>query len=46
MGQGVIPCVCETGEGSQKIQICSYKINPGDAMYSMVTTVNDTVLYI
>ena len=33
------------GEGGQKAQTSSYKINEsGDVMYSMVTTVNNTVL--
>lgn len=28
------------------VQTSSYKINPGDGMYSMVTVVNVTMLYI
>ena len=35
-----------TGEGSQKAQTSSYKISHGNAMYSMVTIVNNTVLHI
>jgi len=36
----------ELGEGDQKVQISSYKINSRDVMYNMKTTVNNTVLYI
>ena len=32
------------GEGDQKAQTSSYKIDPGDVMYSMGTIVNDTKL--
>ena len=38
----------ETGEGDQKIQILSYKISKSwgcDVIYSVVTTVNNTVLH-
>ena len=38
--------VGKTGEGGQKVQTSSYKISPGDVMYSMVTIVNNTVLHI
>lgn len=34
------------GEGSQKAQISNYKISPGDEIYSMMTRLNNTVLYI
>ena len=35
------------GEGSQKVQTSSYKVNKSwDVIYSMVTIVNNTVLYI
>ena len=34
------------GEGSQKVQISSYKISHGDVMYSMATIVNNTILHI
>ena len=35
------------GEGGQKVQTSRYKINNfGDIMYSMATTVNNTILYI
>lgn len=38
--------VGKMGEGYQ-VQTCSYKINEsGDVMYSMVTTVSNTVLHI
>ena len=30
----------ELGEGGQKVQTSSYKINSGDVMYSMVAIVN------
>ena len=33
-------------EGNQKVQISNYKISPGGAMYSMVATVNKSVLHI
>ena len=33
-------------EGGQIVQTSSYKISPVNAMYSMVTIVNNTVLYI
>ena len=32
-------------EGGHILQTFSYKINAGDVMYSMVTVVNNTVLY-
>ena len=39
--------VSKMGRGSQKVWASSFKkINPGGEMYSMVTTVNNTVLYI
>lgn len=41
-GQGV----GKIGEGGQKVQSSNYKISPGDVMYSMVTLVNNNVLYI
>lgn len=31
------------GEGESKGQASTYKIGPGDVMFSMVTIVNDTV---
>ena len=34
------------GEGGQMVQTSSYKIRSGDVMYSMVSKVNDTVLYL
>lgn len=34
------------GEGGPKIQISSYKINPGNVRYSMVTIVSITIPYI
>ena len=34
------------GEGGQKAQTSSYKISPGDVMYSMETRVNNIILYI
>ena len=37
--------VGEMGEGGQRVQTSSYKCH-GDVMYSMVTIVNNTVLYI
>ena len=37
--------VGKMGEGGQKVQTFSYKISLGDEMYSMVTIVNDIVLY-
>lgn len=42
----VVARECEEGEmseGRQKVQTFSYKINPGDVMYSMVVTVNNSV---
>ena len=33
-------------EGGQKVQTPSYKISPGAVMYSVVTIVHNTVLYI
>ena len=36
----------EMGECGQKVQISSYKISHGNVMYSMVTMVNNTVLYV
>lgn len=37
----------QTGEGGQKVYTSNYKISKsGDTMYSTVTTVNPTVLYI
>lgn len=37
----------EMGEGGQRVRTSSYKINKfWDIMYSMVTVVNDTVLYV
>ena len=36
----------EMGKGDQKVQTSSYKISHEDAMYSMVTIVNNTVLHI
>lgn len=38
--------VCAMGGGGQKAHSSSYKISPGDAMHSMVTTVNNPVLHI
>ena len=40
--------MCEMGEDGQKIQTCSYKIHlsPADVRSSMVTIVNNTVLYL
>ena len=39
--------VGKMGEGSQKVQTSSYKVNKSwDVIYSMVTIVNNTVLYI
>ena len=32
--------------GGQKVQASSYKIGSGDVMYSMVTTVDSTVVYL
>lgn len=34
------------GDGGQKVQTPNYMISPGDVMYSMLTVVNNTVLYI
>ena len=34
------------GEGGQKVQTSIYNISRGDVMYSMVTIVNNTVVYI
>ena len=36
----------EMGKDSQKVQTSSYKINSRDVMFSVVTIVNNTVLYI
>ena len=36
--------VGKMGEGGQKVQTSSYKISPGDVMYSMVTIVSNTIL--
>ena len=33
-------------EGNQKVQTSIYKISPRDVMYSMVTTINNVILYI
>lgn len=33
-------------EGGQKVQTSSYKVNPGDVMYSMMTIVNNAILHI
>ena len=33
-------------EGGQKVQTSSYKRIPGDITYSIVTIVNNTVLYV
>ena len=41
------PGLGETGEGGQRSTLPVIRqISPGDVMYSMVTTVNNTVLYI
>ena len=34
------------GGGDQKVHISSHEISPGDVMYSMVTIVKTTVLYV
>ena len=34
------------GERGQKVQTSSYKVSSGHVIYSMVTIVNNTVLYI
>lgn len=34
------------GEGDQKVETSSYKISHGNIMYNVVTTINNTVLYI
>ena len=39
-------CVGKMGEGDQKIQISSYKVDAEDEMENMVTIVNNTVLRI
>ena len=39
-------CGGEIDEEGQKVQTSSYKISCGDVMYSLVTTVNSTVLHI
>ena len=36
----------ELSEGGKKVQTSSFKINSGDVMYNMMTTVYNTVLYI
>ena len=36
----------EIGKGDQKVQTSRYKISPGDVTYSMMTTVDNNVLYI
>ena len=33
-------------EDNQKVQTSIYKISPRDVMYSMVTTINNVILYI
>ena len=33
------------GKGGQKVKTFSYKISAGDVKYSMVSIVNNTVLY-
>ena len=38
--------VSKMDECNQKVQISNYKISPGGAMYSMVATVNKSVLHI
>ena len=39
--------VAKTSEGDRKVQTSTYKkISLGDVMYSLVTVVNNTVLYI
>ena len=42
-GQGGVPPQGEMGEGGQKIQTSSYKINSGDVMSSILTIVNITI---
>lgn len=37
--------VGKMGEGGQKVQTSSYKVNSGDVMYNMVIIVNSTELY-
>ena len=37
--------VVKLGEGGQEVQTSSYKIVPGDIMFSLVTLVHNTVLY-
>ena len=44
MGEGWVG-VGEMGEGGQMVQICSCKIH-GDTIFSMITIVNNTILYI
>ena len=40
-------CVGEMGEGGQQVQMSSRKqLSPGAVMYSMMTIVNNNVLYI
>ena len=39
-------CGGETDETGQKVQTSSCKISRGDVTYSLVTTVNSTVLHI
>jgi len=36
----------KTGDGDEKVQTSSYKISPGDEMYSKVTTVNKILLQV
>ena len=36
----------EMNESGQKLQASSYKLSPGDVMYSMVPMVNNTPSYI
>lgn len=36
----------ELSEGGQQVQTSSYKISSGNVMYSIMMTVNKTVLYI
>lgn len=38
--------VGEIGEDGQNVKFSSYKINSGSVMYSMMTIVNDILLYI
>ena len=45
-GRGVCGKLWEMSQGDAKVQTSSCKISPGNVIYSMVTTVNNTVLYI